>query len=119
MSLIEKEAMASVISNKIQNIQDGVLRRIDKINGEPDPDQNTILMASSFVNGLISAHNAILKQPTVEQKTGYWKNGLCCSVCNESLYSLIDGDSYLSSDAETGTAFCPFCGAIMREDNNV
>ena len=119
MSLIEKEAMASVISDKIQNIQDGVLRRIDTINGEPDPDQNITLMASSFVNGLISAHNAILKQPTVEQKTGYWKNGLCCSICNESLYSLIDGDSYLSSDVGTGTAFCPFCGAIMREDNNV
>ena len=119
MSLIEKEAVASIISNKIRNIQDGVLRRIATLNGEPDPDQNTVLMASSFTNGLISTYDAILKQPTVEQKNGYWKNGLCCSVCNESLYSLIDGDSYLSSDVKTGTAFCPFCGSIMREDNNV
>lgn len=59
---------------------------------------------------------SIDEQPKIDARPvthGHWEGeGCTCSVCGESLVSIMDADSYFAIGFEP-PSFCPFCGAEM------
>lgn len=62
-------------------------------------------------------YDVINSQPTAdvqEVKHGKWLyENYECSLCGESLRSIMDSDSYFSGDFK-GCNYCPNCGAEMK-----